>query len=172
MPRTAKHIPDLDLKLAGSNKRVKISGKIGTYSSPELLSHIANENSSSTAASAPGSSAGASELQLKCFRISGVPLEWSDHDLLSALRSLDQSLEHLTTSNVRISLYRACYGSSQTALLNLTKCPEHFQHIKQDVDSCVLPYGRGSSKEIDLLIDSHFYGFTPLNTPEGEPIAE
>jgi len=36
----------------------------------------------------------------------------------------------------------------------------------------VLPYGRGSNKEIDLLIDSHFYGFTPLNTPEGEAIAE
>ncbi|KAF8253373.1 hypothetical protein K440DRAFT_679374 [Wilcoxina mikolae CBS 423.85] len=163
MPRTranCKRKPNPSSKSTGSNKRIKNSGKIDTHSNLELHSHIANESLPSAIISAPGPN------------VSGVPLVWSDHDLLSVLRSLDKSLEHLTISNVRISLYRVCYGSDQIALLNLTECPEFFQHIKPDVIKYLQPYGRGSGREVVLSTDSHFYDFTPLNAPEGDIFAD
>ncbi|KAF8538615.1 hypothetical protein BDD12DRAFT_805984 [Trichophaea hybrida] len=50
-------------------------------------------------------------------------------------------------------------------------CPSYFQHFKPDAER-IQPYCGVSDKEVNLVIDSHFYDFTPLNTPEGEIMAD
>jgi hypothetical protein len=99
-----------------------------------------------------------------CFRISNVPPMWSEGELLQALQSSGDSLD-LATRQYRLSLYPACCGSSQTALLNL-QCPGYSWDPKSNKDQLI---GREDS---DLVMDRHFYGLTPLNTPEGEIVAE
>jgi hypothetical protein len=46
----------------------------------------------------------------KCFRISGIPPDWSDARLLGALQAIDPSLEHQEAQNHQLSLFPACYG--------------------------------------------------------------
>ncbi|KAF8241752.1 hypothetical protein K440DRAFT_621749 [Wilcoxina mikolae CBS 423.85] len=102
----------------------------------------------------------------KCFRISNVPPTWNEQDLLVYLESLDCSLVGLATSNTRLSLYPACFGSCKVALLNMTDCPEYFQSLSQN------EYHSVRQADSDLVIDSHFYDLTPLNTPEGDIVAD
>jgi hypothetical protein len=100
----------------------------------------------------------------KCFRISGLPLSWSENDLFDALHAIDPSL---TDQNYRPSLYPACVSSTQTALLNLDPCTELLQQHNH------LPVSDSASRGAALLtIDSHFYNLTPLNVPVGEVVAE
>jgi hypothetical protein len=98
-----------------------------------------------------------------CFRITNVPQEWNRKKLLDALMEVDPVLQHL---NFQISLY-PCVDSSQTqtALLNLETCTEYF--VKSD-HSNYLTMSNGTL----LVFDSHFYDLTPLNSPEGEIVAE
>jgi len=99
-----------------------------------------------------------------CFRISNVPRMWSEDELLQVFQSFDDSLD-LATGQYRLSLYPACCGPSQTALLNL-QCPGNSWDLKPNKDQLI---GRG---DLDLVMDRHFYGLTPLNTPEGEIVAD
>ena len=99
-----------------------------------------------------------------CFRISNVPRAWSEDELLQAFRISNDSLD-LATSQYRLSLYPACSGSSQTALLNL-RCPGNSWDLEPKMDRLI---DIGGSH---LVMDRHFYGLTPLNTPKGEIVAE
>jgi len=97
-----------------------------------------------------------------CFRITNIPLHWSSEDLLDALRRLYPSLE---VQNHQLSLYPAYTGRTQTALLNL----RNYSDILKGPD-----IAKGKCVEVDdgvdLLIDTHFLGLTPLNTPAGTEV--
>jgi hypothetical protein len=99
-----------------------------------------------------------------CFRISNVPPMWSEAELVRAFQSSDDSLD-LATSQYRLSLYPACSGSSQTAILNL-QCPGRSWNLQSNEDKLIRREGK------DIVMDRHFYGLTPLNTPEDEIVAE
>ena len=100
-----------------------------------------------------------------CFRISNVPPMWNEDDLLRAILSSDDSLD-LATGQYQLSLYPACTGSSQMALLNV-QSPGCSWNLQSNEDK-LIRRGGGSA----IVMDRHFYGLTPLNTPEGEIVAE
>jgi hypothetical protein len=100
----------------------------------------------------------------RCFRITGIPLSWSENDLFRALHDADASL---TRQNFQPSLNLGCSGSTQTALLNLDPSTEHLQRCKY------LQVPQPDSRVAVLLsIDNQFYYLTPLNNPGGEVVAE
>jgi hypothetical protein len=98
-----------------------------------------------------------------CIRISGIPKDWSKADLLTVLRTFDPSLAPVE-KQYSISVYPSCYGRDNTALLNVEIGANIAERLKMgggiDIPSC------------DLILDSHFYGLTPLNTPQGGILAE
>ncbi|KAF8538249.1 hypothetical protein BDD12DRAFT_806276 [Trichophaea hybrida] len=106
----------------------------------------------------------------KCFRVTNIPPEWSKDNLLKSLREIEPSLDHFDGP---VSLYPACCDTtSQTALLNLKTCPEFLQDIGPGDTKSLKMQGQNLDKTVVLSVDSHFYGLTPLNTPEGEIVAE
>jgi len=97
-----------------------------------------------------------------CFRISNAPLTT---DLLACFEDLDASLS--TTHGIpQLSLYPACSGASQVALLS----PVHYPQYLQDLG----PYDNYLVRrpDFDILINRDFHGLTPLNVPKGDIIAE
>ena len=96
-----------------------------------------------------------------CFRISNVPPMWNEGDLRQAFHD---SLG-LATSQYQLSFYPACSGSSRTALLKL-QCPGSSCNLLPNEDNLI------RREDSDIVIDRHFHGLTPLNTPEGEIVAE
>ncbi|CAG8611735.1 16090_t:CDS:2, partial [Acaulospora colombiana] len=92
----------------------------------------------------------------KCLRISGIPDEWSEDNLLQCLETLDP---HVRDNEFEISLYPACHGSGQVGMLNLSQCTEYFKQV--------VPYKPfvARAQGQDLSIDCDFNGLTPLNTP-------
>jgi hypothetical protein len=103
----------------------------------------------------------------KCFRISGIPLDWEEDDLLGALQTIDTDLRNQKS---QLSLYPACCGSSQTALFELDPT-KYFQSLGPN-ESTYTRTSPASKTEAVLAIDSHFYDLTPLNTPDEQIIAE
>jgi hypothetical protein len=103
----------------------------------------------------------------KCFRISGIPQDWKEGDLVGALQTIDQELRNQKS---QISLYPACSGSSQTALLELDPT-KYFQSLGPN-ESAYTSICPANKTEAVLTIDSHFNGLTPLNTPDKQIIAE
>jgi hypothetical protein len=102
----------------------------------------------------------------KCFRISGIPQDWKEDDLRGALQNIDPDFRN---ERSQLSLYPACFGSSQTALLELD-ATKYFQSLgPNESHEHVSP---SSKSEADLIIDSHFYDLTPLNAPDKQIIAE
>jgi hypothetical protein len=102
----------------------------------------------------------------KCFRISGIPQDWKEDDLLGALRTIDPDLRNQES---QLSLYPACCSSSQTALLELDTT-KYFESLGPNGSyERVSP---PSKTEAVLTVDSDFYGLTPLNTPDKQIIAE
>jgi hypothetical protein len=99
----------------------------------------------------------------KCFRISDIPKKWTVDDLRRSLEKLDPSLRHL---EYQLSLYPACYGFEQVALLNLPEPTKYFQQIVDYKPRSVRVEGQY------LSIDCDFNGLTPLNDPKGKIIAE
>jgi hypothetical protein len=101
----------------------------------------------------------------KCFRIANVPPDWKKDTLLAALETIDPCLED---HNPQLSLY-PCLDSTQTqtALLNLGTCTTYFHGLKPNDFNHV-----HTTDNNILVIDSHFYGLTPLNSPEGKIVAE
>ena len=112
----------------------------------------------------PSISAAKPKLAPVCFRISNVPPGWNEGDLLQAFRSSNDSLD-LATGQYQVSFYPACSGSSRTVLLNLQR-PECSWNLQSNEDRLIRREGT------DIVIDRHFHGLTPLNTPEGEIVAE
>ncbi|KAF8538649.1 hypothetical protein BDD12DRAFT_137758 [Trichophaea hybrida] len=111
-----------------------------------------------------------SKPQPKCFRIANVPSSWSPENLLNSLQKIDPLLAQTNIREYQLSLYPACCGSTQTALLNFRTCTEYFHGLNQNVDHYVKV-----TNAIDgdhLVIDSHFNNLTPLNTPEEEVVAD
>jgi len=108
-----------------------------------------------------------SEPKPKCFRIANVPSTWREDGLLQALQKIDHSLGRQGAHKYQLSLYPACYGLTQTALLNLCPSTEYFQQLNaNDFNYVRTPDG------VDLVIDSHFYDLTPLNSSGDEAVAE
>jgi predicted Zn-ribbon and HTH transcriptional regulator len=102
-----------------------------------------------------------------CFRIANIPSTWNQDDLLNSLKKIDPSLD---SNGYELSLFPACQGSSQTALLNFDRCTECFQRLKpNDFNNVKVSNGPGM---VWLTIDCHFYDLTPLNSPGEEVIAE
>lgn len=99
-----------------------------------------------------------------CFRISNVPSTWGKDELVEAIQSLDEPLS--VSADYTLSLHPACHGSSQTALLELERLPNHLSSLRTNESKRI---GR---EDLDLVVDRHFYGLTPLNTPEGGIVAE
>jgi hypothetical protein len=91
-----------------------------------------------------------------------VPSDWNEVKFLNILKQIDPFLEQ----NPQLSLYPACCGPTKTALLNLRACTAYFQNLKSNDFNYVTFEGTL------LVIDSHFFDLTPLNTPEGEIYAE
>jgi hypothetical protein len=103
----------------------------------------------------------------KYFRISGIPQDWKEDDLLGALQTIDPDLRNQKS---QLSLYPACSGSSQTALLELVPT-KYFQSLGPNESyERVIP--ASGTEVVILTIDSHFNGLTPLNTPDKQIIAE
>ena len=101
-----------------------------------------------------------------CFRISNVPPKWDEGDLLQAFQTSDDDDSlNLATGQYQLSFYPACSGSSRTALLNL-QCPGCSWNLQSNEVKLIRREGS------DIVMDRHFYGLTPLNTPEGEIVAE
>jgi hypothetical protein len=106
--------------------------------------------------------------RLMCFRISGVPLDWSEDDLLGALKAIDP---YLRDEMAQLSLYPACSGPTQTALLNLGTYTQYFRALKPNESTYESTSAVGKTK-VALALDSHFYDLTPLNTPGDRIVAE
>jgi hypothetical protein len=102
------------------------------------------------------------------FRISGIPRDWTEHDVVSALKSFSPTIID-DDQRPRLSAYPACSDVTQTGLLKLESCFGLLKEIKSDNIHLEL-----SAEEKDAIvdIDGHFYDLTPLNTPGNECIAE
>lgn len=119
----------------------------------------------------------AAPIRPKCFRILDIPLTWDEHFLRRALidalsRIPIDAGPCLEDRRTKISLFPSCCGETQTALLNLIECQSrncsnYFQSIGKHTTKYLV-----ISDETTLLIDCHFYGFTPCNTPGSEPVVE
>jgi hypothetical protein len=103
-------------------------------------------------------------LRSKCFRITGLPSSWTENDLFDILHAADPSLIH---ENYRPSLYPACYGTTQTALLNLDSSTERLQRQEHFIIQ-----QSASRTEVVLTLDCSFHNLTPLNVPRGKVVAE
>jgi hypothetical protein len=128
-----------------------------------------SDNSPPTAACANPNSyvIAPSNSRSKYFRISGIPQDWKEDDLLGALQTIDPDLRNQKS---QLSLYPACSGSSQTALLELDPT-KYFQSLGSNESyERVIPASRAEA--VILTIDSHFNGLTPLNTPDKQIIVE
>ena len=101
-----------------------------------------------------------------CFRISGIPHSWNSSERLEvALQTIDPDFDP-TAAEVS-GPFPDSYGSStQTALLNLSKCTSYFTfEPSQEKHEVISENGR----KVHLVLDKHFYDLTPLNRAE-EPI--
>ncbi|KAF8241553.1 hypothetical protein K440DRAFT_591862, partial [Wilcoxina mikolae CBS 423.85] len=104
---------------------------------------------------------------MKCVRISGIPKWWSVPDLLAALEAFDPSITDVQQS---ISIYPACCVDTHTALLCLNSPTGIYERVK--LNEAMHIVNTSSGPEIVLVINSHFYNLTPLNTPEGPILAD
>jgi hypothetical protein len=135
---------------------------------PSRSSNIADNGPPTPVRADPNSYAIATpSSRTKYFRISGIPQDWKEDDLVGALQTIDPELRN---QNPQLSLYPACCGSSQTALLELDPT-KYFQSLGPNESyKPVIPASR--TEAVFLTIDSHFNGLTPLNTPDRQIIAE
>ncbi|KAI9769491.1 MAG: hypothetical protein M1840_003968 [Geoglossum simile] len=107
----------------------------------------------------------------KSFWISGVPSNWSKDGLLVGLHAIDPSLE-AHPHPYQLSLFPACCGPTQTALLCLDICTEYFQHLKPNESKYEWIPTKDNKPEVLLVLDCHFHDLTPLNNPEDEIVAD
>jgi len=131
--------------------------------------NIADNGPPTTARADPNSYAIATLYsRTKCFRISGIPQDWKEDSLLGALQTIDPDLQNQKS---QLSLYPACCGSSQTALLELDPT-KYFHSLGPNESTYERVFPTSKTQAVILTIDSHFYGLTPLNTPDKQITAE
>ncbi|KAF8536884.1 hypothetical protein BDD12DRAFT_982516 [Trichophaea hybrida] len=99
-----------------------------------------------------------------CFRIANIPQHWGELSLLDALQNVEPCMKDHTWE---LSIYPACVGWTQTALLNLPSCSTCFQSMDPN-ETQYLPI----SDEGSLSLDRHFRGLTPLNKNEGDAVVD
>jgi hypothetical protein len=105
--------------------------------------------------------------QPTCFRISGIPLSWSTHDLRQALLFIDPELSF--TDGVQLSKPTpACCDYTMTAMLNFDQCTAYFGSFERNEERYKV--FRRHNRQERLVIDKHFYDLTPLSNPR-TPIA-
>jgi hypothetical protein len=104
----------------------------------------------------------------KFIRISGVPQDWTEEDILNGLLAVEPTCI-LRDQDPKITLYPACCGAGQTGLLNLGKCTGLFEYIKAGETILKIPK---LDSIATVVIDSHFHDLTPLNTPGNDILAE
>jgi hypothetical protein len=100
-----------------------------------------------------------------CIRINAIPEDWTEHDLLDVLQN---EVGNFETQKPKLSLFPACSGRSQTALLNLGAPSEFFLKLKGETHLEL----RTAEKRESVSIGNTFYGLTPLNNPGKEIFAE
>ena len=88
--------------------------------------------------------------QPTCFRISGIPPPWDGERLEKALRTIDPEFDRM---GAEISgPFPGSYGSTQTALLDLNECTQHFTfEPKQEKQKVISENGQ----KIYLVLDKH-----------------
>jgi hypothetical protein len=101
------------------------------------------------------------------FRISGIPASWTELDVVCALKSFEPTA--IIHGDQHLSLYPACSGFTQTGVFKLENSLELLKKTESDTIKLALSV---DSETAIVDIDCHFYGFTPLNTPQNEHIAE
>ncbi|KAI1416951.1 hypothetical protein F5Y13DRAFT_153431 [Hypoxylon sp. FL1857] len=108
-----------------------------------------------------------------CWRIGNVPSSWTEAVLGKHLQEIDASRE---LKLVWLSLFPALTGNTQTAVLRLSEDAPGFFRDLNPYDSHPFKISTGSEveaeEEVDLNIDCHFHGLTPLNTPKGDDIID
>jgi len=107
-----------------------------------------------------------------CFRITGIPSDWSIHHLKQKLMIIDPELDF---ADVDLSgPFPASCDSTQTALLNFDNCTAYFQKFERNDEKLIVLRESDSDQanhpKVHLTIDKHFYDLTPMNKPE-VPIA-
>lgn len=86
-----------------------------------------------------------------------MPPDWNEDTLLTALENIDQFLE---VQILQLSPHPACCGgTTQTALLNIDVCTSYIQLLSPNDFHYV-----STSGGVGLVIDSHAYDLTPLNS--------
>jgi hypothetical protein len=103
--------------------------------------------------------------QPTCFRITGIPFHWDTNVLEQKLQKIDPDID---LANVELSVFRACSNlKANVALLRMKKNTTYFEGWKpsDEKEAIFCEHGRN----VQLHIDKHFYGLTPLNNPN-EPI--
>jgi hypothetical protein len=104
----------------------------------------------------------------KLIRISGVPQDWTDEDVLNGLLAVGPTCIFQGQVS-KLTLYPDCSGTRQTGLLSLDKYTGLIECNKPG--GITLEIAKEDNTEtIDL--DSHFHDLTPLNTPENDILAE
>jgi hypothetical protein len=101
----------------------------------------------------------------KFIRISGVPQDWTEEDVLKGLLAVGPTCT-LQGQVSDLTLYPDCSGTGQTGLLN---CTGLIEYIKPE--GITLEIAKQDSRET-VVLDSHFHDFTPLNTPANDILAE
>jgi hypothetical protein len=102
------------------------------------------------------------------IRISGVPQDWTDKDVLNGLLAVKPPCI-LQGQVSKLTLYPDCSGTRQTGLLSLDKCTELIEYNKPG--GITLGIAKEDSRET-VVLDSHFHDLTPLNTPGNDILAE
>jgi hypothetical protein len=102
------------------------------------------------------------------IRISGVPRDWTDEDVLNGLLAV-KSTCILQGRVSKLTLYPDCSGTRQTGLLSLDKCTGLIEYNKPG--GITLEIAKEDSRET-IVLDSHFHDLTPLNTPGNDILAE
>lgn len=104
-----------------------------------------------------------------CFRISNVPLNWNEDDLVRNIAAKNYYPEP-QGSGYNLHLFPACSGKTNIAILEAAAYSAPFRDIT--TDSTKTLNIQDGADEITLSIDRHFYGFTPLNKPRENISAE
>jgi len=106
----------------------------------------------------------------ECFRISGIPSDWSIDNLKKQLQVIDPNLSF---SDVDLSgPFPSCCDSTQTALLNFDNCTAYFQKLERNDEKLIVIREDTPDRKVRLTIDKHFYDLTPMNNPEAPITAE
>jgi hypothetical protein len=105
---------------------------------------------------------------LTFIRISGVPQDWTDEDVLNGLLAVKPPCI-LQGQVSKLTLYPDCSGTRQTGHLSLDKCTGLIEYNKPG--GITVEIAKEDSRET-IVLDSHFHDLTPLNTPENDILAE